>query len=177
MRLREATLADAAAIAELHADSWRNTYRGAYPDEYLDGPVFEDRRRIWQERLSTAAPGQYVIVAEGEDGSLIGLACAYGGKDPVRGTLLDNLHVRLDRQRSGTGRKLVAQVARWCLAAYPEEALYLGVLEQNTRAQAFYRALGARDSGGETVPTPGGGSTRTRWYTWTLAQLPTLAAN
>jgi hypothetical protein len=30
---------DAHAIAELHADSWRRHYRGAYSDAFLDGDV------------------------------------------------------------------------------------------------------------------------------------------
>lgn len=49
MRFREATGADAMAVATLHAESWRAFYRGAYRDEYLDGDVFEDRLRVWEE--------------------------------------------------------------------------------------------------------------------------------
>ena len=61
--LRLAILADAPAIAALHADSWRFAYRGAYSDEYLDGPVFEDRARVWQERMLSPRPNQHVILA------------------------------------------------------------------------------------------------------------------
>jgi hypothetical protein len=35
--VREANAGDAAAIARLHVESWRATYRGILRDEYLDG--------------------------------------------------------------------------------------------------------------------------------------------
>ena len=47
VKIRGATLPDAEQIAALHADSWRRNYRGAYPDTFLDGEVFEDRRDAW----------------------------------------------------------------------------------------------------------------------------------
>src|SRR6185436_17727278 len=97
MRLRTATLADAEAIASLHADSWRTTYRGAMRDAYLDGDVVTERRAVWQERLATPAPNQHVLVAE-QAGAVVGFACAYGGADAVWGTELDNLHVRRGMQ-------------------------------------------------------------------------------
>ena len=37
---------DASAIAALHAESWRSAYRGLYPDEFLDGPILEERLLI-----------------------------------------------------------------------------------------------------------------------------------
>jgi hypothetical protein len=35
MIIREAELYDAAAIAIVHVDSWRSTYRGIIPEDYL----------------------------------------------------------------------------------------------------------------------------------------------
>ena len=99
MQLREATGADAAAVAALHAESWRTHYRGAYRDDYLDGDVFEDRRRVWERRLSDPAANQLVVLAE-EGGELIGFACCYGGEDETWGSFLDNLHVRPGHQGS-----------------------------------------------------------------------------
>lgn len=64
MIYREATVADAQAIATLHADSWRSNYRGAYLDSFLDGDVHQDRLQVWQARLSAPAANQFVVVAE-----------------------------------------------------------------------------------------------------------------
>ncbi|HSP54853.1 MAG TPA: GNAT family N-acetyltransferase [Dehalococcoidia bacterium] len=174
MRIREATRADAHAIAALHADSWRKTYRGAYSDEYLDNLVFEDRQRVWQERLSAPLPNQYVVVAE-QNGEIASFACAYGERDAQLGTLLDNLHVRSNYHGSGIGRRLLIEIAEWSSRKYGKLGLWLGVLEQNQNAQRFYQKLGAIDVGGRVVNPPGGGSTLARNYAWTADQVAELA--
>src|SRR4051794_25616192 len=110
MRYRRAHDEDAAAIAALHADSWRAAYRGALRDEFLDGEVLADRLRLWTARLSRPAPNQLVLVAEDAHG-LAGFACAYGADDARWGTLLDNLHVSRERHGRGTGGRLLSAVA------------------------------------------------------------------
>ena len=165
MRFREATSLDATAIATLHAESWRAHYRGAYRDEYLDGDVADDRLRVWEERLVTPTPNQFVILAE-QDDNLIGFACAYGKHDETWGSLLDNIHVRSGHQRRGVGAGLMAEVAAWCRAKYADCGLYLWVLEQNHQAQRFYQRLGATDQGGEISEPPGGGQIHGRRYAW-----------
>ena len=165
MRFRETTRPDAAAVAGLHAESWRAHYRGAYRDEYLDGDVVEERLRVWEQRLSTPPPNQFVVLAF-EDDELIGFACGYGGHDETWGSLLDNLHVRPEHQGRGVGAGLMAEVAAWCHANYADCGLYLWVLEQNRRAQRFYQRLGASDQGGEISEPPGGGGIHGRRYAW-----------
>jgi GNAT superfamily N-acetyltransferase len=162
---RQAGADDAVAIANLHADSWRTAYRGALTDEFLDGDVVRDRVELWRERFKVAPPNQLVLVVE-SGAQLVGFACAYGGNDPHWGTLLDNLHVRRDVQRRGVGTRLLAGVAAWCRAHYPQDGLYLWVLEQNQQARRFYQQLGASDAGGDVWVPPGGGSSPRRRYAW-----------
>src|SRR3954449_11637483 len=88
---RLANSSDAAAVAHLHADSWRRHYRGAYSDGFLDGDVVADRLAVWSDRLGTADPRRCTILAE--DGGLIGFANTFLDHDPEWGALLDNLHV------------------------------------------------------------------------------------
>ncbi len=59
VRYREATAEDALAVATLHAESWRTHYRGAYRDEYLDGPVLEERTGVWSERVRASLGPTY----------------------------------------------------------------------------------------------------------------------
>lgn len=167
IRYREASLADAPAIARLHAESWRVTYRGSYRDEFLDGPVFQDRADVWHQRMSMPAPNQLVILAE-QEGVIVGFGCAYGGHDAQWGSLLDNLHVRRDQHRHGVGTGLISEVARWCRVNYSEHGLYLWVVGQNHQARRFYERLGATDRGGEMQPpSAGGGEARdVRRYAW-----------
>jgi GNAT superfamily N-acetyltransferase len=173
VRYRHARSGDAAAIATLHADSWRVAYRGAYRDEFLDGEVLQDRLDVWRARLAAPPPNQLVVVAE-EEHRLVGFACAYGGDDVRWGTLLDNLHVRRDGHRHGIGTRLVSDVATWCRAHYPDDGLYLWVLEGNHQARRFYERLGATDRGGAVSVPPGGGRVKSRRYAWTrLADVAT----
>jgi len=172
LRYREAKYEDAGAIAALHAESWRVSYRGAYRDEFLDGDVVQDRLHVWEKRLSAPPSNQLVVVAESQD-RIVGFACAYGGDDEQWGTLLDNLHVYPECQGQGIGAALVSEVAAWCRATHGDCGLYLWVLADNSGAQRFYERLGATDRGGEVSVPPGGGQIHGRRYVWTtLATIP-----
>ncbi|HZO91304.1 MAG TPA: GNAT family N-acetyltransferase [Chthonomonadaceae bacterium] len=166
MDYREATYTDCLTIATLHANSWRRTYRGSYRDEFLDGPVFEDRRAVWEKRLAEPPANQFVVAEE--EGYLVGFACAYGRVDPRWGTLLDNIHVRPAQQRQGIGTALVAEVVAWCHAHYADCGLWLWVVGQNERARRFYERLGAVNNGAELrPPSAGGGAPReVHRYSW-----------
>jgi GNAT superfamily N-acetyltransferase len=166
VRYREATPDDAAAIARLHAESWRATYRGAYPDDYLDGPVWDDRLEVWTTRLTDPPPEQFVAVAIDDD-EIVGFACVYGARDEALGSFLDNLHAAPGRHRQGIGRGLMSEVRQWCAEHHPEHGLYLHVLESNINAQAFYERLGATDRGGSTgTAFAGAAPPRIRRYAW-----------
>lgn len=155
MQFRRARAADAAAVAALHADSWRRHYRGAYADAYLDGDVVADRMAVWQDRLDAATNQHQTVVAE-EGGELVGFVHTMLGEDPVWGALLDNLHVAYGHQRRGIGDRLVRRSAAFVADSAPGSGLYLWVLEQNESAQAFYAALGGVRVERSTVPAPGG---------------------
>ncbi|MEV6845822.1 GNAT family N-acetyltransferase [Actinoplanes sp. NPDC051411] len=142
--LREAGPDDADSIALLHADSWRRHYRGAYADSFLDGDVEADRLRVWAGRLADPGPGA-TLLAEDAWG-LAGFIHVVFDDDPRWGSLIDNLHVRADLHRTGLGTTLVREGGRAVLAGADREEVYLWVLEQNTAAQAFYRARGARQA-------------------------------
>ena len=157
-RFRLAGPADAAAVAELHAESWRRHYRGAYSDAFLDGDVFADRLAVWSERLREADPRRSTILAEA--GGLVGFANAFFDEDPRWGALLDNLHVSRGHQRRGVGSRLLARTAEAVLNRTAPTGLYLWVLEQNVDARAFYEARGGRRVGRDRVSPPGGIASR-----------------
>jgi hypothetical protein len=65
VQYREVAADDVAAIADLHAESWRRHYRGAFLDSYLDGDVVAARVAEWTGRLAQAGPDRWVPVASG----------------------------------------------------------------------------------------------------------------
>src|SRR4029077_11126194 len=134
---------------------WRRHYRGAYSDAFLDGDVAENRRSVWEERLSAA--GHYAtVLAEDEAGGLIGFVHVVFDEDERWGSLVDNLHVAGGRKRSGVGTALMVRAAMAVTGQAATDAMYLWVLEQNTAAQRFYQALGGADvERGLASPPPG----------------------
>jgi GNAT superfamily N-acetyltransferase len=164
MRLRPADAGDAAAIAALHADSWRRTYRGSLRDEFLDGDILPEREALWVGRLDRPAAGAATIVAV--DGVLVGFAHTIADVDDTWGSLLDNLHVAEGRQRSGIGAALLRATAAWVEAEARRPVLHLWVVDANAGARAFYERLGALDVGGDVWDPPGGGAVPRRRYAW-----------
>jgi ribosomal protein S18 acetylase RimI-like enzyme len=153
-RFRRAGPQDAAAVARLHAESWRRHYRGAYSDAFLDGEVFADRLAVWTKQLEEPDERRCTILAD--DGELIGFANTRFEEDPAWGALLDNLHVAHGHQRRGLGSRLLALTAEAVIRRPTETGLYLWVLEQNVAAQAFYEARGGTCVGRAATTPPGG---------------------
>ena len=162
---------DAGAIAALHADSWRHNYRGAYSDEFLDGDVLTDRQALWSGRLDGDTLDTATFVARTRGSArLAGFAHLAFDTDPKWGCLLDNLHVAHELKGAGIGTRLIVTVAEQACGRH--ERLHLYVLEQNTDAQAFYRARGGRFVEASHVPAPGGvagrlhGRPKRHLYVW-----------
>jgi ribosomal protein S18 acetylase RimI-like enzyme len=164
--LREASLADAASIASLHAESWRSAYRGILRDEFLDGDIFSDRSVLWEQRLSTAQADQLVLLAL-DGSSLIGFACVFGAADPKWGAHLDNLHVRPAAKGLGIGTQLVDRAVTWVRSRFPGHGLFLWVYEANTGARRFYEKLGGEVREQQVSAAPGGGTVVRLRYVWT----------
>ncbi|WP_265311311.1 GNAT family N-acetyltransferase [Verminephrobacter eiseniae] len=170
IKLRPATPADAAGVAALHAESWRQTYRGVLTDEYLDQRLDADRLNDWQRRLNEPPAGQYVVVLETDDAGrpddLMGFACAYGAYDVQAGTLLENLHAHPEKKQRGTGRLLLGQIARWSLQHYPDNALHLWVVAPNQSAISFYRHMRAVEDAQAVWHAPDGSRIPELRYIW-----------
>ena len=132
---RPAAPPDAEAIAQLHTRSWRNNYRGAFTDAYLDGDLLGERRLVWCETLDHPPENQFVQVAI-DDANLVGFVCAYGAHDPEWGSFVDNIHVAQAAKGTGIGSSLMRQAGAWLASRYPDQAVYLWVLERNAVARA-----------------------------------------
>jgi GNAT superfamily N-acetyltransferase len=163
--LRDATEHDSAAIARLHADSWRSAYRGILSDDYLDNRAHSERGALWQARFSEKANKPFFVILAEIDGQLAGFACVFPNEDPTFGSFLDNLHVTPERTGQGIGRLLLNDAARRLVADGTGGGLYLWVIEQNSRARQFYARAGATEVETALLPMPDGGRhTEVRCY-------------
>jgi GNAT superfamily N-acetyltransferase len=142
--IRKACSADAVGIARVHVDSWRTTYRGIVPDDYLARLSYERRTNIWMQILSDPESRELHYVAEDQSGQIVGIAS--GGpertSDPVYTGELYGIYLLEEHQRKGLGRQLVrAVVGR--LAEVGIRSMLVWVLADNT-SRGFYEALGGQ---------------------------------
>ncbi len=142
MQYRLATLDDLDNLAELHAQSWRDSYRGIFSDSYLDDDVWDERKTAWTNQLSAPKSNQRVVIAT-ENGQMLGFISAFGDQSVKWGTFIDNLHVAKAAQGRGVGKQLMHLIARWANDCFEHQGIYLEVLEDNLSARNFYQRLGA----------------------------------
>ena len=50
--VHRAALQDTTAIARIHVDAWRTTYKGIMTDEFLSNLSYERRQRVVKMRIS-----------------------------------------------------------------------------------------------------------------------------
>lgn len=109
MIIREARLSDAEGIAKVHVDCLRTTYKNIIPNDFLDSLSYEQRKVLWQKNISKV--GNYVLVAENDNGDIIGFAD--GGKRETNNFVhsgdLTSIYVLEPFQGNGIGKSLFKQ--------------------------------------------------------------------
>ncbi len=147
-RLRPATTADAAALAEVFVTTWRRNYRSVVPDEVIDA-LDMDETTQWFEGLVTTAE-QATLLLEASDGKVLGFV-RFGAEpsDPRNGHI-HALYVHADHGGRGFGRKLLrGGIAELKHSGY--DAITLWVFENNAAARGLYASEGFLPDGGRRV--------------------------
>lgn len=141
---RRANLADADEIAHLHVSSWRAAYSGIVAQEYLDGLDVNAHKERLLAHLH--APETTIYVVTNLD-RIVGFATVGPATDEdLRRTYeLHAMYIHEQVWGSGAGRAILKHV----LAAHADKDLSLWVLQQNERAQHFYRRNGFLADGTE----------------------------
>lgn len=147
IRIRKANIGDANGIARVNIDTWRTTYHGILPDEFLSNLSYERSRRNW-ETTSLSDSHYAVYVAEDETKHIVGFASCgpIRDNDPVYTGELYALYVLQRTQRRGVGKQLMQAAVR-DLAGRGFNWVIAWVLADNP-SRRFYEKLG-----GERVRT------------------------
>ncbi|HET9651019.1 MAG TPA: GNAT family N-acetyltransferase [Usitatibacter sp.] len=143
--IRRAALADAAAVAHVHRESWRTTYAGILPRELVAQETGRKAELVWQQRLARAVPDAATWIAETAREGVVGFASCGGARAPIEGLEAEiyALYVIQSHQRRGVGRELV----RACARHFVRQGLFgfhVWVLKAN-HARLFYEALGGQE--------------------------------
>lgn len=152
MEIRNARPDDVPAIAKVHVDSWRATYRDVLPKSYLNDLSYDARETMWAGAFG-ADSRSFLVVAE-DLGRVVGFAA---GGEAHRDTLESRLYsgelyavyMLESYQRRGLGRRLVVGVAE-TLIARGMDSMITWVLEDNAACR-FYERLGGERLGSKTV--------------------------
>lgn len=137
--LREATIDDVPALADLHVRTFNETHCAGRSD----GPTFELRERQWREMFVQHDGFSFCFVLEGPGGELVGFAkgTRHDGGVPGYEGELNKLYLLRRCHRQGLGKQLVCHVARTFLARGITSMLLFG--EASNPSNGFYEALGA----------------------------------
>ena len=148
MRIREAALSDARAIAEIHVRAWQAAYRGQLPDDYLDDLSVEDRLGQHEWTIRNPRETWRLWVAE-DDGAVVGFAVTGPGEDvdaDERTGEVYAIYLEPGRIGTGLGSRLFAHAVD-DLRDRGFTGATLWVLESNERARRFYEIAGWKPDG------------------------------
>ena len=154
--------ADAAELARVHVQSWRESYAGILPGDYLDRMSAPLHARRWRTRLMRM--NEVTLVAENQSG-LVAYASGQLSRsgDPFEAEVT-TLYVLRSAQNIGLGRLLLTGVAR-ALAERGALSMVIWVLRENLAAQGFYEHLGGEPAEGREENV-GGAPATTVAYRW-----------
>ena len=162
---RDASPEDAAALADFSRDTFVETFGHLYPTEDLQAYIASKYRADLQRAEIEDESIHYRLAFDGED--IVGY-CKSGALtlgDEPNALELHRLYVAARVKGAGVARTLMEEALAWARAR-GARSLYLGVWENNHRAQAFYRRFGFEHMSEHAFMV---GRVRDRDFIWRLA--------
>lgn len=139
--VRPATRADAAAIAQVRIDTWRDAYRGILPDEFLRGLDLDKAAAFFESAIDRSGKENRILSGFAAN-HLCGFALWSGHvEEPTGVAELRALYVLPSHQGAGLGTALLERChAEMRRAGF--SAFVVFTLETNTPAREFYERKG-----------------------------------
>lgn len=154
--VRLARTEDAAGIASIFVDSWRETYAGILPTRALATMSTDQQERYWSSTIRHANLRNPVFVASAADGQLFGFCSAGPNRDRVlpQEAEIYTLYVAPGHTGQGIGTALM-QSAFQFLSRAQCRSLVIWALSENP-SRYFYEVMGGKRVAERMHPLWGG---------------------
>ncbi len=143
MKIKRASEEDIKAVAKVYVDSWRTTYRGLVPNDYLDNLSYTDAEKKWEYFLNNENE-PCIYIALNDLGKIIGFA---SGKsidvEHFYGELF-SLYLLQECRGLGIGRQLVSAIAKH-FKKNNIDSMLVWVMKKNKSGVGFYERLGGKE--------------------------------
>jgi ribosomal protein S18 acetylase RimI-like enzyme len=137
MDVRRARLEDARAIAQVHAETWREAYEHVFGAERLASVTIDARLAQWERILAAGQSDVFVAAA----GGIVGFVSTGDSRDADAEAELFAIYVLPEAWGTGAGSALMrAGIEAMRLRASGDAVLW--VLDDNPRARRFYEREG-----------------------------------
>jgi ribosomal protein S18 acetylase RimI-like enzyme len=149
VRIRAAIPGDAQAIARVHVEAWRESYRGLIPDQVIEALSIHRNAGMWAAILAGGdssivhAVERLGVAADAVE--LVGFGSATDTRSPELGASgeITAIYLLESVKRRGIGRMLLKGLLG-ALAERGHRSAGLWVLADNHGTRRFYEALGGR---------------------------------
>ncbi|GAB3064046.1 GNAT family N-acetyltransferase [Virgibacillus ainsalahensis] len=143
MEIREASKEDIKSIARVYVDSWKNTYHGLVPNEYLDTLSYEEAEKKWIDFLKNENE-PFIYISINDAGEVIGFASGKSIDEENFDGELYSLYLSEESRGLGIGRQLISAIAKH----FKEKGIYslmVWVMKQNKSGLGFYERMGGKE--------------------------------
>ena len=135
------TVTDAELLAETRRSAWDATYRGIYPDAWIDEYDLAEQTQRERARLEQTDYMAYLVMDGGQCAGYFSYGAASHGGYKDFSFCLNSLYLLPPYQHMGLGRRIFAQV-RQAARERKLDSFFCGCNVHNLPARRFYEKMG-----------------------------------
>jgi ribosomal protein S18 acetylase RimI-like enzyme len=142
--VRNMNVDDAKEVARIHTDSWKETYKGIVPQDFLDSLDVNKRAENWARGIQEE-PSLIRLVAIFQN-EVVGFVCGLNNRDNNNSSIQGELwaiYVDPRKCNRGIGKNLFSEF----ISKIKERNIHtiaVWVLEDNQNARKFYEKMGGK---------------------------------
>lgn len=164
LKIQFAKLEDRTEIARVHVQSWRTTYKGIFPQKYLDQLSIDERAAGWYRIIKHSPNDSHLLIARNHNNEIVGFASCGAGRDFGKGFgEVYAIYLLEEYQKKGIGRSLF-QLSLSLLKKEGFKSVGLWAAEGGPAEQFYQRAGGHAHS--QKIETIAGTDVNHVMYVW-----------